>query len=355
MTPHSAKDTAERTALVAGGAGFLGSHLTELLIRKGWRVVALDNLQTGSTANLSRLAKESRFSFIEHDVIEPLPSSLKADRVFNLACAASPPRYQADPVHTMMTSVLGTKHLLDVAERSGGVFVQASTSEVYGDPDQHPQREDYWGNVNTTGPRACYDEGKRAAEALCFDYLRLGKADVRVARIFNTYGPRMQPDDGRIVSNLICQALSGKPLTIYGTGEQTRSFCYVSDLVDGMWRLSDVADNPGGPVNLGNPGEFTINELAALVLAMTRGSSPIVHQALPQDDPRRRRPDISRAEAVLGWSPKVQLAKGLPPTIAWFDKMIAAARPVVETPPKRVRAGGRVPALAAAPAAAPKA
>ncbi|WP_075214613.1 UDP-glucuronic acid decarboxylase family protein [Mongoliimonas terrestris] len=351
MTVHSAKDTAGPTALVAGGAGFLGSHLCEALVRKGWRVIALDNLQTGSASNLARLAREPRFSFIEHDVCDPLPSDVMADRVFNLACAASPPRYQADPIHTMMTSVNGTRHLLDVAARSGGVFVQASTSEVYGDPEQHPQREDYWGNVNTTGPRACYDEGKRAAEALCFDYLRLGRADVRVARIFNTYGPRMQPDDGRIVSNLICQALSGQPLTIYGTGEQTRSFCYVSDMVEGLWRLSDVADNPGGPVNLGNPGEFTINALAAMVTAMTRAGSTVVHQPLPVDDPRRRRPDIGRAEALLGWTPKVQLAKGLPPTIAWFDKLLAPANPApAALPPKRPRAG-RLPALAVAPAA----
>ncbi|WP_181703692.1 UDP-glucuronic acid decarboxylase family protein [Chthonobacter albigriseus] len=343
----SALAGSDRTALVAGGAGFLGSHLCEQLIRRGWRVIALDNLQTGSRGNLQRLTKETRFEFLEHDICEPLPPGLTADLVFNLACAASPPRYQADPVHTMMTCVVGTNHLLAFAEANRAGFVQASTSEIYGDPELHPQPEAYWGNVNCTGPRACYDEGKRAAEALCFDYLRHGRTDVRVARIFNTYGPRMQPDDGRIVSNLICQALAGKPLTIYGTGEQTRSFCYVSDLVDGLVRLATVADNPREPVNLGNPGEFTINELAALVLAMTRSTSRIVHEPLPQDDPRRRRPDVTRAKELLDWAPKIQLARGLPPTIAWFSRLIEAeSRPAAARSPART--AGRVPTLAVA-------
>jgi UDP-glucuronate decarboxylase len=248
----------------------------------------------------------------------------------------------------MMTSVLGTKHLLDVAAAGGACFLQASTSEVYGDPERHPQPEDYWGHVNPTGPRACYDEGKRAAEALIFDYVRLGRVDARVARIFNTYGPRMDPDDGRIVSNLVCQALTGRPLTVYGTGEQTRSFCYASDLVDGLMRLMTVDPNPGVPVNLGNPGEFTINELAELVFAAIPTASRVVHLPLPKDDPQRRRPDISRARKLLGWSPKVTLAEGLPVTIRWFAEKLG-----VDLPAPRKARGGRVPAPAALQAAGP--
>ena len=314
----------ERTALVAGGAGFLGSHLCDSLLADGWRVVCVDNLLTGDRANVGHLKRESRFDFIEHDVIDPLALKAPVDAVYNLACAASPPRYQADPVHTMLTSVTGAHNLLELAARNGARYVQASTSEVYGDPLEHPQRETYWGNVNPTGPRACYDEGKRAAEALCFDHLRLGRADVRVARIFNTYGPRMHPQDGRIVSNLIVQALQGLPLTIYGSGEQTRSFCYVSDLVRGLRALADVADNPGRPINLGNPGEFTILELASLVLEMTGGRSALVHEPLPQDDPQRRRPDIAFARETLGWSPRVKLSEGLAPTIDYFRRRVAA-------------------------------
>ncbi|MET3889129.1 UDP-glucuronate decarboxylase [Bosea sp. OAE506] len=318
-------------ALVAGGAGFLGNHLCERLLAEGERVICLDNLQTGGLDNLRRFARDSRFEFIEADVCDPLPASLRADRVYNLACPASPPLYQADPVHTMMTSVVGTRNLLDVAQLSGGRFVQASTSEVYGDPEEHPQRESYRGSVNPIGIRACYDEGKRAGEALCFDYLRSFDVDVRVARIFNTYGPRMRPDDGRIVSNLIVQALAGDALTIYGGGEQTRSFCYVDDLVDGLIRLMRVDPNPKAPVNLGNPEEYTINALAELVLDLTQSRSQVVYQPLPQDDPQCRRPDIARAAEVLGWRPRVPVRQGLAATIAWFDAGIA--RPWRETAP----------------------
>lgn len=310
--------------LVAGGAGFLGSHLCEALAGAGHWVIALDNFLTGSRDNLRGLAKRDGFRLIDHDVCEPVPD-VAVDLVFNLASAASPPRYQADPVHTMLTGVLGTKHLLDLAERYRAVFVQASTSEVYGDPEEHPQKESYWGHVNPNGPRACYDEGKRAGETLCFDYARQGRVDTRVARIFNTYGPRMQPDDGRIVSNFVCQALTGAPLTVYGTGEQTRSFCYVSDLVAGLVALSS-AENPGQPVNLGNPGEFTVAELARLVLDLTGSDSPIEHRPLPVDDPQRRRPDITVARKRLGWSPKVLLADGLAPTIAYFATRLGADR-----------------------------
>jgi UDP-glucuronate decarboxylase len=239
-------------------------------------------------------------------------------RVYNLACAASPPHYQADPVHTMLTNVLGTANLLALAEAHGARFVQASTSEVYGDPEEHPQPEDYRGHVNCTGSRACYDEGKRAAEALAFDYLRAGRADVRVARIFNTYGPRMRADDGRIVSNLIVQALGGLPMTVYGSGRQTRSFCYVSDLVRGLVALAEVETTLPGPVNLGNPAEFSVLELAGMVRDVVGSRSPIVHRPLPEDDPRRRRPEIGRAEALLGWRPHVGLERGLPDTVRWF-------------------------------------
>lgn len=322
---RSQKSPPPRTVLVAGGAGFLGSNLCDRLVADGARVICLDNMQTGTPENLTGLSREPRFSLVEQDVCDPIPARLAVDAVFNLACAASPPRYQADPVHTMLTSVVGTRHLLDHSVRHGARFVQASTSEVYGDPQRHPQAEDYWGHVNPTGPRACYDEGKRAAETLCFDYVRTRAADVRVARIFNTYGPRMRPDDGRIVSNLICQALAGEPLTIYGTGEQTRSFCYVDDLIEGLARLMGATAAPDGPVNLGNPHEFTIVALAEMVLALIDTPSRLVHAPLPADDPRRRRPSIDRADALLGWRPRTPLADGLPPTIAWFAAERAAA------------------------------
>jgi UDP-glucuronate decarboxylase len=317
------KRSSDKTVLVAGGAGFVGSHLCAWLLNQGHRVICLDNFVTGTRGNVAIWRDHRRFELIEADVCNPLPKGLAVDVIYNLACAASPVHYQAKPVHTMLTSVVGTQNLLAHARRVGARFLQASTSEVYGDPERHPQTEDYWGCVNPTGPRACYDEGKRAAESLCFDYLRLKYVDVRVARIFNTYGPQMQIDDGRIVSNLICQALSERPLTIYGTGSQTRSFCYVSDLVRGLYALMNVEANPGGPVNLGNPNEFKVSELAALVLAATHSRSSIVYRPLPADDPRRRQPDISRARQLLKWSPRVALAQGLKPTIAFFAAALA--------------------------------
>ncbi|MGH1573560.1 UDP-glucuronic acid decarboxylase family protein [Methylobacterium sp. P31] len=313
--------------LVAGGAGFIGSHLIDALIGEGARVICLDSLLTGRRANLAHLAGEPRFDFVEADVTEPLPPLPRCDWVFNLACAASPPHYQADPVHTMMTSVLGTGRLLELARDAGARFLQASTSEVYGDPERHPQQESYWGNVNPTGPRACYDEGKRSAETLTFDFERRHGLDIRVARIFNTYGPRMRADDGRVVSNVICQALAGADITVYGNGEQTRSFCYVSDLVDGLLRLMRAETPLGGPVNLGNPREMTVAELVALVVRMTETPSRIVRRPLPVDDPQRRRPDITRAETLLGWAPKVPLEQGLEATIAWFSREIAPRQP----------------------------
>ncbi|MCK8780910.1 SDR family oxidoreductase [Rhizobium sp. NTR19] len=307
-----------KTVLVAGGAGFVGSHLCDALLARGDRVICVDSYITGSEENIRPLMNHPRFRMIEADVCSLREMDEPVDQVYNLACAASPPQYQADPVHTMMTCVAGTGNLLSLAEQHGASFLQASTSEVYGDPEEHPQREDYRGNVSCTGPRACYDEGKRAAEALCFDMLRAGKVDARVARIFNTYGPRMQPNDGRIISNLLVQAISGTPLTIYGTGEQTRSFCFVSDLVAGLMALMNVDPNPEGPVNLGNPGEFTINELAAMVVEMVPNASEIVYRPLPQDDPQRRRPDISKAKELLTWEPKIPLSEGLKLTADWF-------------------------------------
>ncbi|MCM2293981.1 SDR family oxidoreductase [Allorhizobium sp. BGMRC 0089] len=306
------------TVLVAGGAGFIGSHLMDALLTQGCRVICVDNFLTGRMETVRPLLNHPDFRLIRADICDLTDLDERPDRIYNLACAASPPHYQADPIHTMMTCVRGSGNLLALAARTGARFLQASTSEVYGDPEQHPQREDYLGHVNCTGPRACYDEGKRAAEALCFDMLRAKAADVRVARIFNTYGPRMRADDGRIVSNLIVQALSGQPLTIYGHGGQTRSFCYVSDLVRGLMALMAVETNPQGPVNLGNPEELTVNGLADMVRDMVPEAGPLVTRPLPVDDPRRRRPDISRAKTLLGWQPQVPLAKGLSETVNWF-------------------------------------
>jgi UDP-glucuronate decarboxylase len=319
------KNGKNKHILVAGGAGFLGSHLCDALLSEGAHVIALDNFQTGRKQNIRHLEREPRFDIIDSDIIKPLPARLrsrrvKIDEVFNLGCAASPPHYQANPEHTMLTSVVGTHNLLTFAEATGARFFLASTSEIYGDPEVHPQTESYWGNVNPTGPRACYDEGKRAAETLTFDFDRLGRADVRVARIFNTYGPRMRADDGRVVSNIICQALAGDDITIYGDGSQTRSFCYVSDLIDGFLRLMAYEGSFPGAVNLGNPVELTVGDLAEKVLAMTGSSSRIVKRPLPIDDPRRRRPDISLAAKLLGWSPRTSLDVGLKATIAWFSE-----------------------------------
>jgi UDP-glucuronate decarboxylase len=320
------KNGKSRLVLVAGGAGFIGSHLCDALLSSGSRVICLDNFQTGRKRNLDHLKREPRFDLIEADVIRPVPELPRVDRIFNLACAASPPHYQADPEHTMLTSVIGTHRLLKLAESVGARFLLASTSEVYGDPDVHPQTESYWGNVNPTGPRACYDEGKRAAETLTFDFERAGRAEVRVARIFNTYGPRMRADDGRVVSNVICQALAGDDITVYGTGRQTRSFCYVSDMVEGLMRLMGHEGPTGGPVNLGNPVELTIDELVARVIDLTGTSSEVVTRPLPVDDPRRRRPDIGRAKRLLGWSPKMPLELGLKATVAWFEREIERPR-----------------------------
>lgn len=307
------------TSLVAGGAGFIGSHLCAYLLGLGHRVVCVDNLMTGTTANLSEFAADPCFSFIEHDIIAPLPGGLRADYVFNLACAASPPLYQRDPIHTMMTNVVGTNQLLAFAAQQGARLLQASTSEIYGDPQVHPQPESYLGNVNPIGPRACYDEGKRAAETLCFDYKRMSLADVRVARIFNTYGPRLRPTDGRVISNMVSQALAGDSLTIYGDGSQTRSFCYIDDLVRGLAILMLHDKAPQRPVNFGNPAEITIAEIAVIIRRLTGSSSLIVFRPLPVDDPQRRRPDITTAQNILGWNPRIGLEQGLKQTIAWFS------------------------------------
>jgi nucleoside-diphosphate-sugar epimerase/spore maturation protein CgeB len=326
--------TATPLTLVAGGAGFIGSHLCKALLDRGEHVVCLDNLQTARPSNLRSLQDHPHFEFVQADVVDPLPAAVtdragRFTRVYNLACAASPPQYQADPEHTMLTNVVGTSHLLRLAETAGARFLLTSTSEVYGDPEVHPQQEGYRGWVNCTGPRACYDEGKRAAEALAFDFARMGRAEVRVARIFNTYGPNMNPDDGRVVSNLICQALSGEPITIYGDGSQTRSFCYVSDMVAGLIALMDSEFDGLAPVNLGNPVELTVNELLADVVALTGSTAPTVTMPLPVDDPRRRRPDIARAGTLLGWAPRVPLAEGLRQTVAWFAAEIGEGAPRV--------------------------
>jgi UDP-glucuronate decarboxylase len=315
-----ARDAAPRRALVAGGAGFIGSHLCDALIQRGMTVTAVDNFCTGRPSNVGHLMGNPAFSFIQHDIIDPLPLSTRADVIFNLACAASPPHYQADPVHTMLTNVMGTRNLLALAADCGATFVLASTSEVYGDPLVHPQDEAYCGNVNPIGPRACYDEGKRAAETLSFDYMRTGRVNVRVARIFNTYGPRMRHDDGRVVSNMITQALRNSDITVYGDGSQTRSFCYVDDLVDGLLRMASHKRPINKPINLGNPIELTIRELADHVLAMTGSRSRMVERPLPVDDPKRRKPDIGLAKKLLDWTPRVPLARGLGSTIRWFRK-----------------------------------
>nr|WP_294395008.1 UDP-glucuronic acid decarboxylase family protein [uncultured Sphingomonas sp.] len=323
-------------ALVAGGAGFIGSHLCRALVESGHEVICLDNLQTARPSNLRFLEKLSGFSFVEADVVNPLPAEVTAKagritRIFNLACAASPPQYQADPEHTMLTNVVGTHHLLRLAEKSGARFLLTSTSEVYGDPEVHPQPESYRGWTSCTGPRACYDEGKRAAEALTFDYARMGRADVRVARIFNTYGPHMHPDDGRVVSNLICQALSDREITIHGDGSQTRSFCYVDDMVAALMALMESDQSIPEPVNLGNPVELSVGELCDMVLAMTGADRDrVVFRPRPQDDPYRRRPDISRAQQLLGWVPRTQLKEGLGRTCDWFATELGVAQPKAE-------------------------
>jgi UDP-glucuronate decarboxylase len=307
--------------LVTGGAGFLGSHLVDRLLEKGHEVLCADNLFTGTKRNIEHLHAHPRHEFIRHDVTFPL--YVEVDEIYNLACPASPVHYQHDPVQTTKTSVHGAINMLGLAKRLQCRILQASTSEVYGDPTIHPQTEDYWGNVNPIGPRSCYDEGKRCAETLFFDYHRQHGLEIKVARIFNTYGPRMHPADGRVVSNFIVQALRGEPITIYGEGSQTRSFCYVDDLIEGLIKLMESPADLTGPVNLGNPFEFTMNELAELVLAETQSSSRLLHLPLPQDDPRQRRPDISLAEQRLAWSPKVPLREGLRPTTEHFRSLLS--------------------------------
>ncbi len=308
--------------LVTGGAGFIGSHLSERLLAEGNEVICVDNFFTGARANIEHLFGNRRFEVFRHDVTFPL--YIEVDQIYNLACPASPVHYQHDPVQTTKTSVVGAINMLGLAKRLRVPILQASTSEVYGDPVVHPQTEEYWGNVNPIGPRSCYDEGKRAAETLFFDYRRQHDLDIKVMRIFNTYGPRMHPNDGRVVSNFIVQALRGEPITIYGDGTQTRSFCYVDDLVDGMVRLMATGHEVTGPVNVGNPGEFTMLELAEAVLRLTCSASAIEYRALPQDDPKQRQPDISRARRELGWAPTVALEAGLERTVDYFRGVLAA-------------------------------
>jgi UDP-glucuronate decarboxylase len=310
----------ENRSLISGGSGFLGSHLCDRLLAAGHDVLCVDNLFTGQKRNISHLIGHPRFEFLRHDVTFPL--FVEVDQIWNLACPASPIHYQHDPVQTTKTSVHGAINMLGLAKRLGAKILQASTSEVYGDPQVHPQTEDYWGHVNPIGPRSCYDEGKRCAETLFFDYHRQNRVRIKVIRIFNTYGPRMHPDDGRVVSNFIVQALRGDNLTIYGDGLQTRSFCYVDDLIDGMIRMMNSPDEVTGPINVGNPFEFTMLQLAETVLRLTGSSSRIEHRPIPQDDPKQRQPDITRARTSLEWEPKVQLEDGLRETIAYFRTLI---------------------------------
>jgi UDP-glucuronate decarboxylase len=323
-----------KLVLVTGGAGFLGSHLCDRLLADGHDVMCVDNFFTGRKQNVEHLIGHPRFELMRHDIT--LPLYVEVDEVYNLACPASPVHYVHDPIQTTKTSVLGAFNMLGLAKRLRCRIFQASTSEVYGDPSVHPQTEDYWGNVNPIGPRACYDEGKRCAETLFFDYHRQHKVEIKVARIFNTYGPRMAPNDGRVVSNFIVHALKGLPITIYGDGSQTRSFCYVDDLIEGFVRLMESPASLTGPVNLGNPGEFTIKELAELVLELTGSKSKLAYLPLPQDDPRQRKPDIAVASERLGWQPKVALREGLRNTILYFDRLLSS--------PELASNGARVPA-----------
>jgi len=306
--------------LVTGGAGFLGSHLCERLLGQGHEILCVDNFFTGRRANVAHLLDHPRFELMRHDVTFPL--YVEVDEIYNLACPASPIHYQFDPVQTTKTSVHGAINMLGLAKRTRAKIFQASTSEVYGDPSVHPQPEAYWGNVNPIGPRSCYDEGKRCAETLFFDYFRQHKTRIKVARIFNTYGPRMHPNDGRVVSNFIVQALKGEPITIYGNGQQTRSFCYASDLIEGFVRLMDTDEAITGPINLGNPGEFTMIQLAEMVIELTGSKSKLETRPLPADDPKQRRPDITQAQEKLGWQPTVPLREGLGKTIEYFDQLL---------------------------------
>ncbi len=314
----------EDRILVTGGAGFIGSHLCERLIDAGANVLCVDNFFTGAKSNITHLLDHPMFELMRHDVTFPL--YVEVDQIYNMACPASPVHYQHDPVQTTKTSVHGAINMLGLAKRVRAKILQASTSEVYGDPSQHPQQEEYWGNVNPIGIRSCYDEGKRCAETLFFDYWRQHKLRIKVGRIFNTYGPRMHPNDGRVVSNFIVQALRGEPITLYGDGEQTRSFCYVDDLVEALIRLMATGDDVTGPINLGNPGEFTIRQLAENVIDLVGSKSTIQTLPLPQDDPKQRRPDISKAQSTLGWEPKVPLREGLTKTIAYFDDLLSKTK-----------------------------
>ncbi len=307
--------------LVTGGAGFLGSHLCERLLRNGHEVICMDNFFTGRKKNVLGMLKNPLFELIRHDIV--LPILLEVDQIYHLACPASPIHYQYNPVKTIKTNILGTLNMLGIAKRTKARMLLASTSEVYGDPAVHPQKEDYWGNVNPIGIRSCYDEGKRAAETLMMDYHRQNRVDVKIVRIFNTYGPRMLPDDGRVVSNFIVQALKGQDITVYGQGSQTRSFCYMDDLIDGMVSMMEI-ENFTGPVNLGNPEEYSILDLAKKIVAMTGSRSKVVHKPLPSDDPTQRRPDITLAAARLGWKPKVSVDEGLEKTIKYFREEISA-------------------------------
>ncbi len=311
-----------KRVLVTGGGGFVGSHLCERLLREGCAVLCVDNFYTGARENIEHLLNHPHFEVIRHDVCFPL--YVEVDEIYHLACPAAPIHYQFDPVQTTKTSVVGSINMLGLAKRRKAKILLSSTSEVYGDPSVHPQVESYWGNVNPIGPRACYDEGKRCAETLFFDYHRQHKLRIKVARIFNTYGPRTHPHDGRVISNFIVQALKGDPITIYGDGKQTRSFCYVDDLVDGLMRLMATNDDFTGPVNIGNPGEFTIGELAEITLKMVNSSAPIVYLPRMQDDPQQRKPDISLAQSALGWNPHVSLQEGLNPTIEYFRNLLQA-------------------------------
>jgi len=324
MTSRQWTSQRPKRVAVTGGAGFLGSHLCERLLANGHEVLCIDNFFTGSRRNIAHMMDDPMFELLRHDVTFPL--FVEVDEIYNLACPASPPHYQSNPIQTTKTNVHGAINVLGLAKRLRARILQASTSEVYGDPAVHPQTEDYWGNVNPIGPRSCYDEGKRCAETLFFDYHREIGLEIKVARIFNTYGPRMDPEDGRVVSNFIVQALEGTPITIYGDGTQTRSFCYVDDLIAGLVALMESDPGITGPINLGNPGEFSMKELAALVIELTGSKSEIRHEPLPPDDPTRRCPDIARAESQLGWSPSIALREGLTETIGYFEEILRGTR-----------------------------
>jgi UDP-glucuronate decarboxylase len=336
--PQGSPALTERRVLVTGGAGFIGSHLCERLLERGDEVLCVDNFYTGTRRNVQHLLSNPLFELMRHDVCFPL--YVEVDEIFNLACPASPVHYQFDPVQTTKVSVHGSINMLGLAKRVKAKVLQASTSEVYGDPTVHPQKEDYWGNVNPIGVRSCYDEGKRCAETLFFDYRRQHRLPIKVARIFNTYGPGMHPNDGRVVSNFIIQALRNEDITIYGEGNQTRSFCYVSDLVDGLLRLMETPDEVTGPVNLGNPLEFTIRQLAETVISLTGSSSKIGYRPLPEDDPRQRCPDISLAQNLLSWAPQVQLRDGLMKTVEYFERLLKSDPRDERLPKRSAKVGG---------------